>query len=209
MLIASSIAVWVELTGFLATTRVRLQLTPNPPFLAMMTLTFLGKPKVTMSCVPIAKDFMNVMDIPGLNTFIQSSIDQAMAMYVAPRSLTLDLKEMLVGPDWKTDTEAVGVLVVTIKRAEEFKDGDGGKFWLGANGKSGDPYVTVGWGKWGKALWATRYVCFFPIFLFLLSAVCERREAPDCWESFRPPVLRLISSAHAAQGNRFPMPWAR
>lgn len=162
--------VWVQITGILATARIRLQLTPDPPFLSLMTLTLLGQPKVTMSCVPLAKNFLNIMDIPGISNFVQSCIDEAVSAYVAPRSLTLDLQEMLVGPDFKTDTEARGVVVVRVIKSEGFKDGDGGKAWLRGDEKHGDPYVTVGWGKWGKAIWATRLVacpllfsrlCFF------------------------------------------------
>jgi Ca2+-dependent lipid-binding protein len=157
--------VWVEVTGFLATARVRMQLTPNPPFLRTAIITLLGQPKVNVSCVPIAKNFLNIMDIPVMNKFLQSSIDQAISNYVAPRSLTLDLKTLLTGAE-KMDTDALGVLVVRVISAEGFKDGDGGKKWLSDAKKRGDPYVTVGWGKWGKGMWNTRWVISF-----LLSCV--------------------------------------
>lgn len=62
------ISVWVELTGFLSTLRVRFLLTPNPPFLSLMTLTMLGLPKVTMKCTPLAKNFLNVMDVPWVSS---------------------------------------------------------------------------------------------------------------------------------------------
>jgi len=149
--------VWVEVTGILAAARMRIQLTPNPPFLGPATLTLLGQPKVNVSCVPIAKNFLNIMDVPVLNRFLQSSIDSAIGMYVAPRSLTLDLNALLTGRE-KMDTEAVGVIVVRVIRAAGFKDGDGGKKWLSGPMRRGDPYVTVGWGKWGKGMWSTRYV---------------------------------------------------
>ena len=148
--------VWVEVKGFLATMRVRFQLTPNPPFLSLATITFLGQPKVKVSCVPMAKNFLNVMDLPFVDTYLQKSIDEAVGMYVAPRSLTLDLKTLLTGRE-KMDTEAIGTLYVRVISSVSFKDGDGGKQWLPASHKRGDPYVTVGWGKYGKALWTTRY----------------------------------------------------
>jgi len=148
--------VWVEVTGILAAARMRIQLTPNPPFLGLATLTLLGQPKVNVSCVPITKNFLNIMDVPVLNRFLQSSIDSAIGMYVAPRSLTLDLNALLTGRE-KMDTEAVGVVVVRVIRAAGFKDGDGGKKWLSGPMRRGDPYVTVGWGKWGKGMWSTRY----------------------------------------------------
>ena len=96
------------------------------------------------------------MDIPLLSSFVQSSIDAALAEYVAPKSLTLDLKDMLVGDDFKKDTRARGVLVVTIKKARNFKEGDMTVPVL-KNGSS-DSYVTVGWAKFGKPVWSTRVI---------------------------------------------------
>lgn len=133
---------------------MRLQLTPDPPFFSLCTLTFLGQPKVDLSCVPLLKQGPNLMDVPLISRFVQSSVDAAMAEYVAPKSLTLDLKDMLMGDDFKKDTNSRGVIVVTIKSAFDFKEGDAG---LGPmKGGSADPYVTVGWAKFGKPLWSTR-----------------------------------------------------
>ncbi|KAJ6581393.1 hypothetical protein B0H19DRAFT_1115002 [Mycena capillaripes] len=149
--------VWIELTGILATARMRIQLMPNPPFLSAMTLTLLGQPKVTIKCTPLAKGFLNIMDVPGLSGWLQSAIDGAVAEYVAPHSLNLDLKTLLSGRD-QMDTNTVGVVVVIVKSAVGFKDGDGGKFWESKNEKRGDPYATIGWGKWGKPLWSSRII---------------------------------------------------
>ncbi|KAF2016042.1 hypothetical protein BU24DRAFT_346807 [Aaosphaeria arxii CBS 175.79] len=146
--------VWVELHGIVGTVRLRLQLTPDPPFFSLCTMTFLGQPKVNLSCIPLIKQGPNLMDVPLISHFVQSSVDAAMAEYVAPKSLTLDLKDMLVGDDFKKDTNARGVLVVTIRRAFDFKEGDAG---LGPIKQgSADPYVSVGWAKFGKPLWSTR-----------------------------------------------------
>ncbi|ORX97548.1 meiotically up-regulated gene 190 protein [Clohesyomyces aquaticus] len=146
--------VWVELHGVVGTMRLRLQLTPDPPFFSLCTLTFLGQPRVDLSCIPLLKKGPNLMDLPLISRFVQSSVDAAMAEYVAPKSLTLDLKDMLVGDDFKKDTTARGVLVVNVKRAYDFKEGDGA---IGPLKKgSADPYVTVGWAKFGKPLWSSR-----------------------------------------------------
>lgn len=147
------VPVWVELHGMVGVMRLRLQLTPDPPFFSLCTMTFLGQPKVSLSCVPLLKQMPNLMDLPLISGFVQSSVDAAMAEYVAPKSLTLDLKDMLMGDDFKKDTTARGVLVVTIKRAFDFKEGDGG---IGPLKGSADPYVTVGWAKFGKPVWSTR-----------------------------------------------------
>lgn len=148
------VPVWVDLQGIVGTMRMRLQLTPDPPFFSLCTLTFLGQPKVQLSCVPLSKHALNIMDVPFISNFVQSSVDAAMAEYVAPKSLSLDLKEMLAGEDYKKDTNARGVLMVHIKKGYDFKMGDTA-VPLVKDGSS-DPYVSVGWAKFGKVLWSTR-----------------------------------------------------
>ncbi|KAH7156199.1 hypothetical protein EDB81DRAFT_786269 [Dactylonectria macrodidyma] len=148
------IPVWVDLQGIIGTMRMRLQLTPDPPFFALCTITFLGQPKVNLSCVPLSKHAINIMDVPFISNFVQSAVDAAMAEYVAPKSLTLDLKDMLAGDDFKKDTIAAGVLMIHIKRGYDFKIGDSG-IPLIKEGSS-DPYVSVGWAKFGKVLWTSR-----------------------------------------------------
>ncbi|KAJ4370688.1 hypothetical protein N0V83_005209 [Neocucurbitaria cava] len=150
----AKLPVWVELTGMVGVMRIRLQLCPDPPFFSICTFSFLGQPKVTLSCVPLIKRGPNLMDVPLISSFVQSSMDAALAEYVAPKSLTLDLKDMMMGDDFKKDTIAQGILLVRIKHAFDFKEGDPG---LGPLSKgSADPYVTVGWAKFGKPVWSTR-----------------------------------------------------
>lgn len=93
--------------------------------------------------------------MPLLSSFVQSAVDAALAEYVAPKSLTLGLKDMLMGDDFKKDTSARGVVMVNIKYAKDFKDGDGG---IGPMKGSSDSYVTVAWGKFGKPLASTRII---------------------------------------------------
>lgn len=88
-----------------------------------------------------------------ISSFVQSAIDAALAEYVAPKSLTLNLKDMLVGADFKKDTNARGVVMVFIKSARGFKQGDGG-ITPGAS----DAYCTVSWGKFGKTVASTRII---------------------------------------------------
>ncbi|KAI0398109.1 hypothetical protein F5Y17DRAFT_412319 [Xylariaceae sp. FL0594] len=147
------IPVWVELQGLVMTLRLRLQLTPDPPFIELCTLTFLGQPKASISCVPLSKHSFSLTDVPLISSFVNSSIDAALAEYVAPKSLTLNLKDMLMGEDSKKDTVALGVVWIFIKKASGFKQGDGG---IGPTKGSSDAYVTVSWGKFGKPVSATR-----------------------------------------------------
>ncbi|PHH67068.1 hypothetical protein CDD81_4463 [Ophiocordyceps australis] len=148
------IPVWVDLRGIVGVLRVRLQLTPDPPFFSLCTLTLLGQPKVDLSCIPLSQRGLNIMDVPLISNFVQSAVDAAVADYVAPKSLTLDLKDMLAGDDFKKDTVSTGVLMVNIKRGYDFKMGDTA-IPLIRDGSS-DPYVSVGWAKFGKVLWSTR-----------------------------------------------------
>lgn len=150
-----AVPVWVELKGIVGIMRLRLQLTPDPPFFELCTLTFLGQPRVNLSCVPLSKHLPNLMDIPLISGFVQSAVDAALAEYVAPKSLTLDLKDMLVGDDFKKDTITRGVVAVYIKKARGFKCGDGG---FGPIEGSSDSYVTVSWGKVGKPMFSTRII---------------------------------------------------
>lgn len=147
--------VWVELRGLVGTMRLRLQLCPDPPFFALCTLTLLGQPKADISCVPLVKKGLNLMDVPLISSFVQSSIDAALAEYVAPKSLTLDLKDMLMGDDFKKDTATRGILVVRIRKGQDFKEGDPSSI-MGKG--STDGYVTAGWAKFGKPVWSTRVI---------------------------------------------------
>ncbi|KAI1138554.1 hypothetical protein F5Y05DRAFT_384441 [Hypoxylon sp. FL0543] len=150
-----AIPVWVELRGLIMTMRLRLQLTPDPPFISLCTLTFLGQPKASISCVPLSKHSFSLTDVPFISSFVNSAIDAALAEYVAPKSLTLNLKDMLVGEDFKKDTSSLGVVWIFIKHARDFKQGDGG---VGPMKGSSDSYVTVSWGKFGKPVASTRIV---------------------------------------------------
>lgn len=136
--------------------RVRVQLTPDPPFLAQCTFAFMGQPKINLSCMPMFKHGLNIMNLPIISSFVQSSVDAAVAKYVAPKSLTLDLKDILMGDDFKKDTNAHGVAVVWIKRAINFKESNTGLFSL--KKRFANPYVSVNWSKFGKSVWSTRAI---------------------------------------------------
>ena len=157
--------VWVELRGMVGTMRMRLQLTPDPPFFALCTLTFLGQPNVDVSCMPLTRKGINILDLPIISKFVQSSIDAAVAQYVAPKSKTLNLKDMIVGGDFKKDVGARGVLIVRIIRGYDFKEGDN-SFGPLKKG-SADPYVSVGYAKLGKTIWSSRVIA---------------SEMEPCWE---------------------------
>ncbi|KAJ6787197.1 hypothetical protein PWT90_08880 [Aphanocladium album] len=148
------VPVWVNLHGIVGTIRARLQLIADPPFISLCTVTLMGQPKIAMSCVPLVQRGLNIMDVPLISNFVQASVDAAVAQYVAPKSLTIDLQKILVGEDFKKNTLAKGVLMVTIKRGYDFKMGDAAIPFFREGGS--DPYVSVGWAKFGKVVWSTR-----------------------------------------------------
>jgi len=145
-----SVPVWVELTGVVGTARVRLQLISDPPFVKTTLVTLLGLPRIDVSVIPM-KVLPNIMDLPLISGFISSSIKTAAAEYVAPKSLTLDLQQLISGDDIKKDTDCVGVLFVHIHRALGIKKMD-------TRGASADPYVTLTYSRLGKPLFSTRII---------------------------------------------------
>lgn len=134
---------------------MRLTLMPDPPFFSSVTLTLLGQPKVEIACMPLVQKGLNIMDLPLISSFVQSSVDAAVAEYVAPKSISVNLQDLLAGRDYKLDPRARGVLCIHIKRAYGFKEGDSAIPLLRPEG-SADPYVTCGWAKYVKPLWSTR-----------------------------------------------------
>ena len=91
-------------------------------------VTLLGLPRITISAVALSKVLPNVMDLPFISGFISSAINTALAEYVAPKSLTIDMQRLISGDDVKKDTDAIGVLVVHIHQATGVKrmDASGG-----------------------------------------------------------------------------------
>lgn len=146
--------IWVELIGLVATARIRLQLTPEPPFLKTMTVTLMGVPKVQAGCTPMVEKGVNILNLPLISNFVNWAISAAASMYVAPKSLTLDISKMLSGDDIKKDTEALGVLFIRIHKATGLSKQD----QRGSKGGGSDPYITISWSKFGKPMFCTRVV---------------------------------------------------
>lgn len=150
------VPVWVALDGMVGIIRMRIQTAPDPPFINLCTLSFMGQPKASISCVPLVKKGINLMDVPFLSSFVQSSVDAALAEYVAPKSITLDLKQMLQGDDFKKDSINRGILFIKIHSASCMEGGDT-KIPL-IQGNSSDCYISCGWAKFSKPIWSTRIV---------------------------------------------------
>src|SRR5271156_4042906 len=97
-------AIWVELRGLIGTVRLRIQMTPQPPFIKNVTFTLMGLPQVQVSAVPMTERGINVLNLPLISGFVNNSIAAAANEYVAPKSMSLDVGKMLVGDIIKKGT---------------------------------------------------------------------------------------------------------
>jgi len=144
------VPIWAQVEGFAATARLRIQMIPEFPYIRNLTFTLMGIPKVEVSVQPMAKGFPNVLDLPIISGFVQSSIAAAAAAYVAPKSMTLNMAQILSGGGIKKDTKALGVLAITLHHATGLSAQD-------KNGKS-DPYIVLAYAKFGKPLYSSRII---------------------------------------------------
>lgn len=110
----------------------------------------MGLPKIDASAVPLTSKGVNVLDLPFISGFINSSIAAALDIYVAPKSLIMDMSKMLQGDSVKKETDAVGLIYVKIKRAEAISAQD-------RSGKS-DPFITLAYSEFGKPVYCTRII---------------------------------------------------
>lgn len=142
--------VWVQIEKIAGTLRLRAQLVSEPPYVRNLTFTLMGVPRIEVSVVPMVQNMGNILDIPLISNFVQSSIAAAANAYVAPQSMTLNVSEILSGDGVKKDTDTLGILAVHIDYARDLSSQD-------PNGYS-DPYILVMLAKFGRPLYHTRIV---------------------------------------------------
>jgi len=143
------IPIFAIVEGFVATARVRVQFIQSPPFVRNVTITLMGVPKVEVSVEPFTKKLPNILDLPLIKGFVEMGIAAACAQYIAPKSLTLNLAQLLAGDGVKKDTKALGVLVVTLHHAEDLQAQDR---------NTSDPYIVLAYAKFGKPLYSSRII---------------------------------------------------
>ena len=146
--------IFVELQELVGTVRLRLQMTPEPPFAKNLTFTLMGVPHVQAGCIPMVKAGVNVLNLPLISNFVNYAIGAAASLYVAPKSMSLDLKSMLTGDDILKDTQAIGVLWIRIHRAVGLSKQDR----RGSHGGGSDPYINLSFSKYGKPMYCTRVI---------------------------------------------------
>ncbi|KAK2850671.1 hypothetical protein FQN49_005438, partial [Arthroderma sp. PD_2] len=147
--------IFVELSELVGTIRLRLQLTPEAPFAKSLTFSLMGMPHIRAGCTPMVKRGINILNLPLISNFVNYAIGAALSMYVAPKSMSLDLGMMLGGDDIQKDTSALGVFWVRIHRANGLSKQDK----RGSKGGGSDPYINLSFSKYGKPMYCTRVIC--------------------------------------------------
>ena len=146
--------IFVELQELVGTIRLRLQMSPEPPFAKNLTFTMMGVPKVSAGCVPMIKRGPNLLNLPLITQFVNYAIAAACSMYVAPKSMSIDLASMLQGDDIEKDVQALGVMWVRLHRAVGLSKQDR----RGSKGGGSDPYITLSFSKYQKPMYCTRSI---------------------------------------------------
>ncbi|KAF5369071.1 hypothetical protein D9758_002979 [Tetrapyrgos nigripes] len=168
------VPIWIQVEGVVGTIRLRLQFIPEYPYVRNVTFTFMGVPAVEVSAIPLSSKLPNVLDLPLISRFVKMAIKAGTAELVAPKSMTINLQELLSGSvigggsksavqtvimrsliialrDFElVDTRAQGVFLITIHHAEGLSPQD-------SNGRS-DPYIVLAYAKFGKPLYSTRII---------------------------------------------------
>ncbi|KAI5291601.1 hypothetical protein KEM54_003046 [Ascosphaera aggregata] len=146
--------VFVELIEFVGTVRLRLQMTPDPPFARSLTVSLMGLPHIKAGCTPMVKQGINILQLPVISNFVNYAIATAASLYVAPKSMSLDLRMLLQGDDILKDTDAFGVLWVRIHRARDLSKQD----TRGSVGGGSDAYINLSFSKYEKPMYCTRVI---------------------------------------------------
>ncbi|KAL1959289.1 hypothetical protein VTO42DRAFT_2476 [Malbranchea cinnamomea] len=147
--------IFVELIEFVATIRLRIQFAPQPPFAKNVTFSLMGLPHVRAGCTPMFRTGVNILNLPLISNFVNYAIGAAASLYVAPKSMSIDLDMLLQGDDILKDTLAMGVLWIRIHRAIGLSKQDK----RGSVGGGSDPYINISFSKYGKPMYCTRVIC--------------------------------------------------
>ncbi|ORY26481.1 hypothetical protein BCR39DRAFT_540905 [Naematelia encephala] len=143
------IPIWIQVEQVYGVVRLRVQFIPEPPFVRNLTFALCGVPSVEVSAIPMSKHLPNVLDLPFVSSFVKMGIAAGTAELAVPKSMTLNLQELLSGAALG-DTRAIGVFIITIHHCEGISAQDN-------NGLS-DPYVVLAYAKFGKPLYSTRII---------------------------------------------------
>ena len=146
--------VFVELIEMVGTVRLRLQMTPQPPFAKDLTFSLVGTPHVRAGCMPMFKHGVNILNLPLISNFVNYAIKTASSLFAAPKSMTMDLSMMLKGDEIHKETVSLGIMWVRIHRAVGLSKQDS----RGSQNGGSDPYINLSFSKYGKPMYCTRVI---------------------------------------------------
>lgn len=146
--------VFVELIEMVGTVRMRLQMSPEPPFLKNLTFSLVGFPHIRAGCVPMFRTGVNVLNIPVISNFVDYAIRTASSLFAAPKSMTMDMNAVLKGDEIHKETATLGIMWVRIHRATGLSKQDR----RGSEGGGSDPYINLSFSKYGKPMYCTRVI---------------------------------------------------
>lgn len=100
-----------------------------------------------------------------IQKFVEMGIAAGCAQFVAPKSMTINLAQILAGANVPKDTKALGVLIITVHHAVGLAPQDRNYNPLALtssskreNMRSADPYIVLAYSKFGKPLYTTRII---------------------------------------------------
>lgn len=141
----SEIPVYIDIVELRGTVRVRVLLSPSPPFAREASFSFVRMPDFEISAKPLRTSGLgsfNAMDIPLLKSYVQKSIAQVAAAFVAPKHYHMDVERLLLGQDSSLRTRSIGVFYIIIHECHGLPRTD----TIG----SCDPYVAISYDKFKK-----------------------------------------------------------
>jgi Ca2+-dependent lipid-binding protein len=143
--------VFVQVKEFVVTIRIRLKMHPDLPFLKNLTFSLTENPKVNAAVSFGAPWALDLLNLPVIDSVLESQINNAAPQFVQPKSMSLDMTVYIGGSDQKLDTDAIGVLFVKIHRARNLAKQD-------SRGAGADLYLTIAFSKYEKPMYATRII---------------------------------------------------
>ncbi|GAA5880035.1 hypothetical protein JCM3774_004543 [Rhodotorula dairenensis] len=135
--------------------RVRIQVIPEPPFVKTVVFGFQGCPQVEINAYPL-RGPIDVMSIPLLNNYAQSTIEAVLNKFVLPRHYALDLRKFMLGGDVPLKTRTIGLVVLVVHKARHLPAADSRFAAVRNRGGKSDPYVEVAWSAIGSSLYRTK-----------------------------------------------------
>ncbi|KAI8136766.1 hypothetical protein BJV82DRAFT_526545 [Fennellomyces sp. T-0311] len=104
-----------ELTKLQGKLRFKILTSPDMPFVSKVTISFVKVPKIETGVMPVSQH-MNVMKLPMMKTMVNEAVKLGFAGFVDPKSITVDVKDMMGAA--AADTSSIGVVKVEVRSAK-------------------------------------------------------------------------------------------